>query len=335
MTVLAKYQRLEAEGIWRASPEAQRQDVIVAIGEATLTISAANGTALAHWSLPAIERVNPGERPALYRPGSDSPETLEVAEGEMIAAVEKVLKAIQRTGQASGRAGRLVTMGVGLLILAGAALWLPDAIIRYTASLVPGAARASIGTALLGEMDRVAGAPCNAPSGLRALENLKIRLFGDRPTDLVVLPSALAETTHLPGGTILISHKLVEDFETPEVLAGYLMAEDLRRTTTDPLARMLDKAGLRASLVLLSQGRVPEDALKRVAEGVVAELPAPVSDSALIARMDAAGVSPKAYGLARDLSGETTVDLVAINASGNQPVLGDGDWIALQRICEN
>ena len=61
MTVLAKYQRLEAEGIWRADPEAQRQDVIVAIGEATLTISAANGTALAHWSLPAIERLNPGE----------------------------------------------------------------------------------------------------------------------------------------------------------------------------------------------------------------------------------------------------------------------------------
>ncbi len=65
MTVLAKYQRLEAQGIWRAEPEAQRRDVIVSIGKATITISAANGTALTHWSLPAMHRLNPNELPAV------------------------------------------------------------------------------------------------------------------------------------------------------------------------------------------------------------------------------------------------------------------------------
>ena len=335
MTVLAKYQRLEAEAIWRPDPEAQRRDVIVAIGEATLTISTANGTALAHWSLPAIERLNPGDTPALYRPGEDSPETLELAEPEMIAAVEKVLQAIHRGSAPTGRAGRLITMGVGLVILAAAGLWLPDAIIRYTASLVPGAARASIGTALLGEMDRVAGAPCATPSGQRSLDSLKIRLFGTDPTKLVVLPSALAETTHLPGGAILISHKLVEDFETPEVLAGYLLAEDIRRRSDDPLARLLDMAGLRAALVLLSQGKVPDAALKRMAEGVVAEVPGPVSYGQLIARMAESGVATEPYGRALDLSGETTVELVSASTISEQPVLSDGEWIALQRICEN
>ena len=54
MTVLAEYQRLEAEGVWRADEDAQRRDVIVSIGEATLTLTDLNEVALTHWSLPAI-----------------------------------------------------------------------------------------------------------------------------------------------------------------------------------------------------------------------------------------------------------------------------------------
>ena len=48
MTVLAKYQRLEAEGLWRPDPAAQRRDVIVSIGDATLTIATGNGSVLSH-----------------------------------------------------------------------------------------------------------------------------------------------------------------------------------------------------------------------------------------------------------------------------------------------
>lgn len=335
MTVLAKYQRLEAEAVWRANAEAQRKDVIVSIGDATITISAANGTALAHWSLPAIERLNPGEGPALYAPGAESPERLELAEPEMIAAVDSVLKAIQRGTRSTGRMRRLASFAGGIAILVGAALWLPNAIVRYTASLVPDVARASIGTALLDELDRVAGAPCNAPAGLRALDQLEMRLFAGAPRNLVVLGSALKETTHLPGGTILIAHTLVEDYETPEVLAGYILAEDLRRSQSDPLARLLAVAGLRSALTLLLQGRVPEDGLKRMAEGVVADSPAHVSDTDMIARMTAAKVPTEPYAYARDFSGESTEPLIAANSTDTPPILDDGNWIALQRICED
>ena len=335
VTVLARYQRLEAEGLWRPNPDAQRRDVIVSIGEATITIAAPNGTALAHWSLPAIERLNAGEVPALYKPGEESPELLELAETEMIEAVDKVLKAIRRGGRRPGRARRLVTLGIGVAILAAAVIWLPGAIVRYTASLVPDVARASIGASLLGELDRVAGAPCDAPAGLGALEQLETRLFGTSPTKLVVLGSALSETTHLPGGTILIAHTLVEDFETPEVLAGYVLAEDLRRHQTDPLARLLKGAGLRSALTLLLQGRVPEEGLKRMAEGVVADQPLPVDDADLIARMEAAKVPTEPYAFARDFSGESTAALIASSPSETAAVLDDGNWIALQRICED
>lgn len=335
MTVLAKYQRLEAEAVWRASAEAQRRDVIVSIGEATITISAANGTALAHWSLPAIERLNPGEEPALYAPGEESPERLELLEPEMIAAVDSVLKAIRRGTLNTGRMRRFASIGVGFAILIGAALWLPGAIVRYTASLVPDVARASIGTDLLAELDRVAGAPCNSPAGLRALDQLELRLFGETARDLVVLGSALKETTHLPGGTILIAHTLVEDYETPDVLAGYILAEDIRRSQSDPLARLLDFAGLRSALTLLLQGRVPENGLKRMAEGVVAHNPVPVSDEDLIARMAAAKVPSEPYAYARDFSGESTETLIAANTDQTATIMDDGNWIALQRICED
>ena len=335
MTVLAKYQRLEAEGIWRSGTKAQRRDVIVSIGDATITISAANGTALTHWSLPAIERLNPGERPALYRPGGDSPESLEIAEDEMIDAVEKVLKAIKRGSRGTSRFRKALTVGCALAILAAAALWLPSATIRYTASLVPDVARASIGKELLSQMDRVAGAPCAAPAGLRALDTLETRLLRAEGPQLVVLASTLRETSHLPGGTILISHTLVEDYETPEVLAGYILAEDIRMDQEDPLARLLDFAGLRAALGLLLQGKVSDDAMKRMAEGVVAETPRAVRDADLIARFEAAELPTKPYALARDFSGESTAALVQASAPVGTTILEDGDWIALQRICED
>lgn len=335
MTVLARYQRLEAEGIWHPDPESQRRDVIVSIGKATITISTANGSALAHWSLPAIQRLNPDERPALYRPGEDSPETLEISDNEMVTAIEKVLTAIERGNAHPGRLRTMAMVGIAAIVIGCAFWWLPGAIIRHTASLVPDSARSAIGATLLAELDRVTGAPCDAPSGQRALRNLEERLFADEATKLVVLPSALTETGHLPGGVIMISHKLVEDFEASEVLAGFVLAEDLRRDAADPLAQLLDGAGLRAALILLSQGQLPEATLKRMAERVVARIPELVPDEALIVRMDSAGVPMAPYAFAQDISGEATSALIEASAPTDIPVLSDGDWIALQRICED
>lgn len=333
MTVLAEYQRLEAEAIWRPSPEAQRRDVIISIGKATLTIAAANGTALTHWSLPAIRRLNPGETPALYSPGGDASDSLEVVDGEMTDAIDRVLAAIQQKPSGAGWARRLVMFGILAGFIALVLVWLPGAITAYTASLVPEAARNSIGQALMVQTERLTGAPCSSPAGDRALERLSERLFPDGNTTLAVLPSALAETAHLPGGTILIGHRLVEDHESPEVLAGYLSAEALRRDTKRPLARLLAAVPFRASLALLSTGRLREIDLQRMAEGLVAARPEPVSDDALLQEMTRTAVAPAPYGYARDISGETTIAFIEADPGNTRPVLDDTDWIALQGIC--
>lgn len=333
MTVLAEYQRLEAEGVWRPGPDAQRRGVIVSIGDATITIAAPNGTALTHWSLPAMRRLNPGEPRALYAPGDDAPDTLEITDREMVAALDKVLGAISRRPASSRWAKRGVTLAVLAGALALAIFWLPGAITAYTASLVPAEARAQIGAAILEETRRVTGAPCSSPGGDRALALLTKRLFPAGGTRLVVLRSTLVGTAHLPGGMILVSHMLVEDYETPDVVAGHLVAEAVRRRSQDPLARLLAAVPFRASLALLSTGRLRENDLARMAEWVVAAPPEPVASEALAGPMIAARIAPDAYARAVDISGETTGALRRAVPDEVLPVLEDTDWIALQRIC--
>lgn len=336
MTVLAKYQRLEAEGLWRPDPDAQRRDVIVAIGDATLTIVAPNGSALSHWSLPAILRLNPGKTPALYAPGEDTPESLELSDEEMTDAIERVLQSMRRGGRQPGRLRRTINTVIALSLVGVALIWLPGAISRYTASLVPEGARSEISTRLMDEVRRVTGAPCAEASGLRALERLETRLFPDGKTRFTVLSSALTETAHLPGGRILIGHALVEDHESPEVLAGYILAEDVRRNALDPLESLLSDAGFGAALKLLTTGRLDDDALRRHAELLIAAEPEMVANEELASRIRGAGISGAPYAYARDISGQSMLPLIEASqdAAPTAPLLSDGDWIALQRVCE-
>ena len=71
MTALSAYDRLEATGLWRASPDDQRREVVVSIGEATLTITDLNDTALAHWSIPAVARAKADNSRVLKEPSND------------------------------------------------------------------------------------------------------------------------------------------------------------------------------------------------------------------------------------------------------------------------
>ena len=87
MTALRKYMRLESSGLWRETPEARLRDVVVGLREATLVLSdPKTETALSQWSLPAVERLNPGKMPALYGVGDADSETLEIDDPDMALA---------------------------------------------------------------------------------------------------------------------------------------------------------------------------------------------------------------------------------------------------------
>jgi hypothetical protein len=167
-TALRKYQRLEAAALWRPEPGAQRLDVIVSLGEATLTITDMRERVQAHWSLAAIARANPGAEPALYHPDADPGETLEIATGEdeMIAAIEILRNAIARQRPKPGRL-RIAGMAASFLaVVLFVALWLPGAAREHALRVVPEAKRAEIGQTLLGQVYRATGPPCRIPGGM-------------------------------------------------------------------------------------------------------------------------------------------------------------------------
>jgi hypothetical protein len=337
MTALNEYQRLEATALWRPDPEAQRRDVFVSLGDATLVIHDGKDMALSHWSLPAITRLNPGAYPARYAPGEDAPEELEVADTTMIDVIERVRSAVERGRPHPGRLRSGITLALVLLVSGVLIFWVPGALVRQTASIVPDATRTQIGAGMMAEIRPLVGPICMTPQGQRALVTLARRLLPDTPPTLIVVPSAIRTTRHLPDGTVLVGRALVEDHDTPEVVAGYVLAETARMNATDPLEAMLEVAGVRTAVRLLTTGDVPGAAIRDAARRIVAaEDPPPPTADALIPLFADAGVRLAPYAYAVDPTGETTLALIEADpavASGARPLLGDDTWVALQNIC--
>ncbi len=335
MTALNDFDRLESPGIWQASADAQRRDVLVMVGDATLTISDQQATALAHWSLPAVERVNPGVRPAIFRPGPDANDMLELDDETMIKAIATVQSAIERRRPHPGRLRFGLISGSVLLFAALAIFWLPRAMVDYTATVVPATKRTAIGERLLSNIQRVAGKPCETVLGQQSLKRLQTRLFGNADGKIVVLAGGVQRAQHLPGNIKLLNRSIVEDYEEVDVAAGFLLAESIRAEKTDPLVRLLRNAGFAASFRLLTTGDLSDSDLSKYTETLLTSEPEPVTDNAILARFEGAEIRSTPYGYAIDISGESTVGLIEADPwkTNSVPILDDANWVSLQGIC--
>lgn len=339
MTALTDYQRLEATGLWRPAPDAQRREVVVSLGEATLVLSDMNDRPLTHWSLAAVERGNPGQSPARYFPDGDPGEELELGEEseEMIAAIERLRREIDRRRPRQGR----LRWVLGAAALAGCAalavFWLPDALVNHTLRVVPTVKRDAIGLQLLNEMSRVSGPPCRAEASSPALRMLARRILGpDRAGDVIVLRAGSRQTAHLPGGFILLNRDVLEDNEDPEAAAGYVLAENLRAGARDPLEPLLRQAGLLATGQLLTTGKLPVAALQDYSETLMGQSPEALAPDTLLAAFAEAQLHSTPYAYALDVTGETTLPLIEADPMAGQtakPVMSDNDWLRLQAIC--
>lgn len=335
MVALKKYARLEASALWRASPQEQRREVIVSIGDATLMICDMRDQAITHWSLAAVERANPGKRPALYHPDGDPGETLELGpdEAQMIDAIEKLRRAVERSRP---RPGRLRWLGMTLsfaVVVALAVLWLPSALVTHTVSVVPQVKRTEIGTALMSRIERVTGPACRDPAGVRALRDLRARL-GTGP--LRVMPGTVTTSLHLPGGYILLDRALVEDYEEPDVAAGYALAEHTLARTTDPLHDLLISTGTWASFQLLTTGSIAGETLDAYAQTLLTQNRKTAPTEPLLQAFSERSVRSTPFAYAQDVTGETVLPLIEADPmAGRDPVmlLSDAEWLRLQNIC--
>ncbi|MAM60661.1 hypothetical protein [Maritimibacter sp. UBA3975] len=338
MTALKEYDRLEAPGLWRPDPAAQRVDVVVSIGDATLTVTDMADRALSHWSLAALHRINPGKRPALYAP-SDAPsedEQLELADDDMIAAIERIRKAIARRRPRSGRVRFVLTAAVTVGLVTAAVAWLPGALTRQTVTLLPDVTRTDVGERLLSRILRVTGPACDSAAGQAALTRLARRVMGPEAPRVVMVTGGVERATHLPGRIIVLNDALIESAEEPDAAAGALLAEALRIRRSDPMQDLLEHAGLVATVRMLTTGALSDPVLDAYAQDILTTAPAPLPDDALIAAFAEAGVRSTPYAYALDPTGESTLGLieadpVAVDAA--EPLIPDNAWISLQSMC--
>ncbi len=337
MTALDAYLRLESTGLWRASPEAQRRDVYVFLGDASLVITDKAEQPLAHWSLPAVERLNPGAVPALFIPGSDASETLEVDDIEMISAIEKVQKAMEDAAPKPGRLRLWIALGLTTCILAGGVFWLPGAVVNHAERVVPLAKRVEIGTQLQAHIMQLTGQACGPTRGSPELRVIAQRLDDSPPARLFVVPDLTRARLSLPGGIILLDRSVLENHDTPDVAAGFALAEQLARRERTPLLQMLESTSLRTSLGLLTTGVVDDDTLKDYAGRVLRSDPPALETDDLLAAFRLARVPSTPYAMALDPTGETTLPLIEADpfSAGTAPeLLPDNSWVALQTLCE-
>jgi hypothetical protein len=340
MTALRKYQRLECGGLWRETPQDQRRDVLVRFGEATLILSdPKTGTAISHWSLPAVIRTNRGEDPAVFAPGPEASESLELDDSEMIAALQAVRQAVQTATARPGRLRNYLLAGGATLVVLAAVVWLPGALVRHTALVVPPAQRADIGQRALDDLARVTGANCDNQLGLQALAALSERVFGPVDTPILyVMPEGVDRPLHLPGDVIVLPRALVEEPNGPEAAAGAALVERLRSKAQDPVIPLLEYIGLRATFRLLTTAELPDASLAGYGEAALRATPARLPDSALITAFEAAQIPASPYALAVDPDGQVTGGLVAgdpYKGLAPTPLIPDESWLALQGICRD
>lgn len=340
MTALPQYDMLTAPGLWRETPQAQRREVVVSFGKTSLVIAdPMSDRALAHWSLAALVRCNPGGRPALFAPSEEPGEELEIGDETLVEALEKVQAAIEARRPHPGRLRRISWLS-GLAVLAAAtAFWLPGALIDQATRVVPQAKQTDIGRMVLADLTRLTGLPCHSTEGDKALAALADRLHGI--SEIAVVPRGLKGARLLPGGVVALGQDTLTGPDTPEIAAGAILAAQQAQASESPVHAALSWAGAGAALTLLTSGDLPAAKLEGYGAVLLAAAPpAPGTEAeieALLAAFKGAGVSSTPYAYAIDETGESVLSLIEADpfrgSAAPQPVLEDAQWLALKDIC--
>lgn len=338
MTALTEFQRLEAQGSWRETPEARLREVIVSVGDATLILSDPKSEIpLAHWSLPSVYRLNPGKTPAIYSPQAEEPdELLEIDDPLMIKAIERVHRAIATHRSHPGRLRSGLFLMAVLAMAIAAVVWLPDALVRHAAKIAPPAQSRAIGKAALQDISRSTGTVCSRSSGQAVLDWLAPKLLDDEAI-IRVVPSPVNGVRRLPGEVYVMGTDVLLTKSGPEAAAGHLIAAKLASDDHELRLDALEFAGPLAALQLLTLGGLPEAAMKGYGEQLLSEQARLPANDDLLKALAEKNISSQPYALTIDPTGASVMALVENdpmrNAPPTRPLLTDEQWQALQQIC--
>lgn len=336
MTALEQYDRLESIGLWKDSADAQRREVIVSFGNASLVLSDKNENPLTHWSLAAVRRVRKDGSAVTYAPDGATGEELEINDDLMVKAIETIQSRLRRGLPKPGRVRWLIGGGITAVVLALALFWFPGAIARYAASIVPDAKAEQIGRQVLRHVAEFSGRTCSSTLGDDALRKMENRLIGTPSNRIIVLELGARNSSHLPGGLILINRRLVEGYDDPEVAAGFVIMERAIEDEIPPLLALFSTMGTANVVSFLASGEISQTALKRYAETRVTGRFRLPDEANLLTLFELARLSAKPFAGVLAKTGVDTTGLLsgAIPPADQRPLMRDGAWVALQSICD-
>jgi hypothetical protein len=331
MTALEKYVRLEALGRWRETPGGPPREVVVSFGDATLMLQGLDDRPLGHWALAGVQAIGVDGDAALYAMGPDAPETLAIADREMIAAIAAVTRAHRLAPKPPPAPSRLrAWLGplTALAVFAAAATFTPDLAREQAARMLPPEAAEEFGDEMLLRVMAETGPLCADPDGGRVYAALAAKVGDGETARLRALSLGGAPVALLPGPTIALGREALERAEDPAEVAGWIalaLAEERRRPGPQ---RLMDDVGSVAALRYVFSGALNEAALARATRAALAP-PDPADVAAAYDRLEAAGIAtaPFADGLRR--FGFDAPPGVTEGA----PALGPADWAALKRLC--
>lgn len=335
-TALTQYQRLESLGLWRETADAQRREVVVSFGAASLVLSDFNGTPLTHWSLAAVNTGTSGQLPVIYTPDRGGGETLEIDDAQMVDAISRVRAAMRRAGPHPGRLRWIITAALLVVFAALLLFWLPGVSAKYAARVLPEAKAEEIGEDLMMQAARLTGQPCEAPGATHALSIFERWLMpgGGR---IHVVDLGGRYSAHLPDGQVLVNRLLIEEHAGPEVAAGFVLLELARMQQADPMVGLFRHIGTRGTLAFLASGTLNREALGAFARARLTDTPARPDDALLLAEFARVGLTTSAFAMELGGTGVSVQALIEGDPvkGSYRPGIEDGDWIALQGICND
>lgn len=327
MTALAGLARLECPARWRSGAEGEPRDVYLSLGEAELVVQDSGGTALAHWSLPALERRDGGGPSARYAPAAGAAEEVEIDEPTMVIALDRVIAAVSRGRRRPRRWFGLVLAAALVAALGAGALWMPAILRVQAAEAMPQVQRAQIGRRVLDAMMAQGAAACDAPAGSEALARLRARVAPGWPGAIVVLPDLAPAAVALPGGLVALSERAMTAHDDPDVAAGHVLAALLEAEARPPTDALLETLSPLALARLLTTGSVADAAIARHADALARPQAPRLSPDALRVGFEDAGIAWAPWaGAVGLLDGPT-------GRADAPPALDDAAWQALREIC--
>tara|TARA_B110000259_G_scaffold52954_1_gene62334 strand:- start:918 stop:1931 length:1014 start_codon:yes stop_codon:yes gene_type:complete len=334
MTALKKYQRLECIGLWRSDLSAQRREVILSFGKATLVLTDSQNRVLSHWSLAAVEVQKGKMGEATLRPGAEAEETIEIKDKIMLEALLKVRKEINQTGAHPGKL-RLIIAIVTLIAISSVTIFLgPPALVSYASKVLPTAKRLQLGQAIRQHIGQLAGPYCENPEGTIAVQKLAKRLNSKNLKQILVLPGYREKAIVIPGGIVILFKNMIKTTSNPEVTAGYILSALADYENEEPIQLHLSKVGFPISLSLIISNELSETQIDKLAKNALALSPHPASNSSILNKFRTTQVSSTPF--ARILSNKNSEYLINNDPyPENSPnlVLPDGAWLGLQAIC--